>query len=73
MDFVRKFKASVRNGRLTLDEPVTDLSDGTEVELVAVVNFDECDVTDEEAEELRRSWEGGGSIPLKDLLDRLGK
>jgi hypothetical protein len=46
---MQTYRARVRSGRLTLDEPTT-LPEGTEVELISV---DELDLGEEEIDELR--------------------
>lgn len=72
---VRTLKATVKNGRLVLDEP-SDLPDGTEVELVPLDEFDPEELDAAALAELRRSWERGNSegwIPAADLIDRLRK
>ncbi len=71
MEDVRTLKATVRNGRLVLDEP-SDLPDGTEVELVPL----DAELLPEESAALRESWERGNSdgwIPAADVIDRLRK
>ena len=56
MENVQTWKARVVNGKLVLDEPRTDLPEGTEVKLRLDDETEEVDdLTDTEMEELRLS------------------
>ena len=68
-------KARVKNGRLVLDE-VTDLPEGTEVDLVPADWWD--DLADEDRRKLEdalarseQDLEAGRVIPAEDMLRRL--
>ena len=72
---MQTYRAHVRSGRLTLDEP-TALPEGTEVELVGV--DDELDLGQEELDELRlvlaqglEEARSGGGIPAAQALREL--
>lgn len=59
-----RLKARVRNGRFVLDDPATDLPEGTEVELVVVGNE-----LDERASPLDAIEEGAADIERGDYVD----
>jgi len=70
-------RATVRNGRLVVDEP-TDLPEGTVLELV--VDDEGDDLSSEETAALHRAigqslreLESGEGIPAAKVLDGLGK
>ncbi|MBN2360284.1 MAG: hypothetical protein JXR83_12600 [Deltaproteobacteria bacterium] len=69
-------KATVKNGRLVMDEPAPEYPDGTQLELVVVEPEEELDA-EERAElnaVLAQSWrevQAGEGQPLEDLLEEL--
>lgn len=63
---MQPLKAHVKNGRLVLDDPSTDLPDGTEVELMLV--DDEFDA-DERARLIQAIEEGAADIERGDYVD----
>ena len=81
MNPMQKLEATVKNGRLTMDEP-TDLPDGTVVELVAADDHAHLDtgdplvgMSDEQRAQLHaelaqseRELDAGQGIPIGDAL-----
>ena len=68
-------RASVRQGRLVVDEP-TDLPDGAEVQLAIIDAGDDMDEADKAAldaalVEAHESIERGEGVPLKEAMRRL--
>ncbi len=66
MEIMQPLKATVRNGKLVVDETPTDLPEGTEVELVVVE--DELD-PDEKARLLQAIEDGEEDIERGDYMD----
>jgi hypothetical protein len=72
---MQPLKAHVKDGRLVIDDPATDLPEGTEVELVLVDETDEMD-DDERArlhEALKRSMAQAKAGQLIDADEVIGK
>ena len=76
MENMVTLKATVKNGRLVMDEPAPEYPDGTQLELVVVEPEEELDA--EERAELNavlvQSWrevQAGEGQPLEDLLEEL--
>jgi hypothetical protein len=66
------FRARVVNGRIVIDEPTTDLPEGTVLDLT-IADDDELDDVEKARLEaaLERSWaqaEGGNTRPAADLI-----
>lgn len=69
-------KATVKNGRLVMDEPAPEYPEGTELELVVVEPEEELDPEEQAAlnAALERSWkqvQAGEGRPLEELLEEL--
>ena len=72
---MQPLRATVKNGRITLDEP-TDLPEGTVLELEAVDTLDDMDPEDREAlmqclERSIREAEQGLVVPAEEVLANL--
>ena len=72
---MKPLRATVKNGRITLDEP-TDLPEGTVLELEAVDTLDDMDPEDREAlmqclERSIQEAEQGLVVPAEEVLANL--
>jgi hypothetical protein len=72
---MQPLRATVKNGRITLDEP-TDLPEGTVLELEAVDTLDDMDPEDREAlmqclERSIQEAEQGLVVPAEEVLAKL--
>ena len=81
MEAMQPLKATVRNGKLVVDETPTDLPEGTEVELVLVEKpIDDAtdDLDEEERARLHASidrgladMEAGRTVPASEVIEML--